>query len=191
MHRGKKIILLAHCILNVNSKVIGLAHSTSGLNQFVFKLMENDFGIVQLPCVEQDMCGLRRWGQVQEQLDHPRYIERCRELLHPIVLQIMDFINNNYQVSAVIGLDGSPSCGVNMTCSSEEWQGEMEDTSTLEKKICSIKQKSEPGVMMRVLRDMLLGEGIDIPFYALREENPTEDINTIFLKITENTEDVK
>ena len=63
--------MLAHCILNTNAKVEGLAGVSGGCTELVGLLLEKGYGIIQLPCVEQDMCGILRWGQVEEQLNHP------------------------------------------------------------------------------------------------------------------------
>lgn len=57
MKREKKIVLIAHCILNVNAKVEGIATSKAGVTELITELMKQGYGIIQLPCVEQDMCG--------------------------------------------------------------------------------------------------------------------------------------
>lgn len=183
MNRGRKIVLLAHCILNVNSKVEGIACSEAGVVSLVNGLMEQGLGIIQLPCVEQDMCGIRRWGQVEEQLNHPRFRERCKELLHPIVQQVKDFAEHGYEVKAVIGLDGSPSCAVNETCSGKEWYGEIGDEYHTLEKARTLTTKQGSGVMMSVLKNMFEQEGLKIPFYAVDETNPSKDTNHILKKI--------
>ncbi len=52
MRRSKKIVLISHCILNVNSKVEGLAQYENNSLELVKYLIENKFGIIQLPCPE-------------------------------------------------------------------------------------------------------------------------------------------
>ena len=100
--------------------------------------------------MEQLCCGISRWGQVKEQLDFPAFRRRCAQLLEPIVDQTEDFIRNGYRVCGVIGLDGSPSCGVNETCSGR-WGGEIGDGYGLEEKIPTLHPVSGSGVMMEVL----------------------------------------
>ncbi len=61
MKRSKKIVLLGHCILNVNSKVEGLAQYENNSLELLEYLIENKFGIIQLPCPEAGFYGMRRW----------------------------------------------------------------------------------------------------------------------------------
>ena len=182
MKREKKIVLVAHCILNMNAKVEGIAPSKAGVDELVIGLMRQGFGIIQLPCVEQDMCGIRRWGQVKEQLDHPNFRARCRTLLQPIINQIEDFIQNGYSVCGVIGLDGSPSCGVELTCSGE-WYGEIGEGFNVLEKANTLQMVPKSGVMMDVLKSMLKERNIEIPFLAVDEANPEMSVQGILTGI--------
>lgn len=170
MKRSKKIVVISHCLLNVNAKVEGLAVERACAKKLIQYLIENDYGMIQLPCAEMDMCGINRWGQVKSQLDHPNYRRRCRELMQPVVCQIEDYISNGYQIEAVIGVDGSPTCGVNRTCIGE-WRGEIGEQYHTMEKAASGRMSPEAGVMMEVLREMLRDSNISIPFYALDEES--------------------
>ena len=58
MKRGRKIVAVAHCILNVNAKVYGIAQCPAGATDLINLLMDNGYGIIQLPCIEQAMCCL-------------------------------------------------------------------------------------------------------------------------------------
>lgn len=180
MNRSRKLVLLSHCILNPNSKVEGLVDSSS--EDLVINLMKSGYGIIQLPCIEQDMCGIRRWGQVKEQLDHPNYRRRCRELLEPIVYQVKDFLNNGYTVAAVVGIDGSPSCGVRYTCSGD-WSGEMGEKYGLMEKISTLKTADAPGVMMEELIFLFDREGIEVPFVSLDESDSEGSVGKVFESI--------
>lgn len=182
MKREKKMVLVAHCILNVNAKVEGIAPSKAGVDELVIGLMRQGFGIIQLPCVEQDMCGIRRWGQVKEQLDHPNFRERCYTLLQPIINQVEDFIQNGYSVCGVIGLDGSPSCGVELTCSGE-WYGEIGEGFNVLEKANTLQMVPKSGVMMDVLKSMLKERNIEIPFLAVDEANPEMSVQGILTGI--------
>ena len=88
MKRKKQIILLAHCILNVNSKVYGLAGYKSSLKDLVAFLMDQDLAMIQLPCPELEILGLKRWGHVKDQLDYPFFRQHCRSLLDPMIRQV-------------------------------------------------------------------------------------------------------
>jgi len=171
LKRNKKIVLLAHCILNVNAKVYGIATEPAGCTQIITGLLDRGFGMIQLPCVEQSCFGINRWGQVKEQLNFPGFRTKCRSLLQPIVEQVSDFYANGYEIAAVIGLDGSPACGVNYTCTGN-WGGEIGSGYDLPAKIASLAILREPGVMMEILQEMLKEAGITVQFLAVDETNP-------------------
>lgn len=177
--RSKKIVLLAHCLLNVNAKVQGLAVEPAGCINIVTGLLEQGYGIIQLPCVEQSCFGIRRWGQVKEQVDFPGFRAKCRSLLQPIVEQVTDFTRNGYEIAAVIGMDGSPSCGVNSTCSGN-WGGEIGAGYDLPAKVDSLAILPEAGVMMDILRQMLTEVGVPVIFLGIEESNPQAACQELF-----------
>ena len=170
MNRKKKVILVAHCLLNVNAKVYGIATEPAAAKAFIESILNEGIGMIQLPCVEMDMCGINRWGQVKSQLNHPHFRERCRQLLLPIVYQVEDYYRNGYEICGVIGADGSPSCGVNYTCTGD-WYGEIGEEYQTMQKADTVKPLKEKGVMMDILQEILTERGVDIPFRALEESD--------------------
>lgn len=184
LRRNKKIVLLSHCILNVNAKIYGIATEQAGCIRIVEGLLKNGFGIIQLPCVEQSCFGINRWGQVKEQVDFPAFRAKCRFLLQPIIEQVLDFYENGYEISAIVGLDGSPTCGVNYTCTGK-WGGEIGEGYDLPAKIESLGILREPGVMMEVLKEMLEEMHINARFLSIDESNPNASENELFSKLFE------
>lgn len=176
MERSKKIILVAHCILNSNAKVEGLAIYKGVLKDLVRFFMDADFGIIQLPCMETIVYGIKRWGHVKEQFDSPFFRKQCRHMLEPIVDQIVDYHQNGYHIAAVIGIDGSPSCGVSITCSSKLWGGEVSNQFGLQEKMEDLRTVEDQGVFMEELKKLLHNRGIDIPFLAIDEADSTSSI---------------
>ena len=77
MQRGKKIILLSHCILNVNPKVEGLEPYESLVKELTDYLYENKVGIIQLPCPEMAIYGIKRWGHVKDQFNYSFFKKSC------------------------------------------------------------------------------------------------------------------
>lgn len=175
MNRQKKMVFISYCILNVNSKVEGIALSESGLTELVYRLMKKGYGLIQLPCIEMECCGLKRWGQVEDQLNHPYFRNQCELRLKPFVTQAKAFLEQGYEIAGVIGLDGSPTCGVSETCSGN-WSGEMGTQYNTQSKIDTLTHKKGPGVMMRIFQEMLKKENIIIPFYGIEENNKSIDI---------------
>nr|WP_312578116.1 CD3072 family TudS-related putative desulfidase [Sedimentibacter sp.] len=184
LKRNKKIVLVAHCILNINAKVYGIATEPAGCRQIVSALLDNGYGIIQLPCVEQSCFGIKRWGQVKDQMNFPGFRSKCYDLLKPIIEQILDFYYNGYEISAVIGLDGSPACGVNYTCTGN-WGGEIGEGYDLQSKICTLNKLTEYGVMMEVLAEMLDKSGIDTKFLSVDESNPEASSQDLIAELVE------
>jgi predicted secreted protein len=113
--RSRKIIVVAHCILNQNSRVQGIAHYPGMVNEIVDVLRKNEVGIIQMPCPELTYAGLLRWSQTREQYDTPAYRRHCRQIASSTADQIEEYSRNNFKVLAVLGVDGSPTCGVDET----------------------------------------------------------------------------
>ncbi len=155
----------------MNAKVYGLATESAGCKSIISGLLDAGIGIIQLPCVEQSCFGINRWGQVKNQMDFPGFRSLCKSLLQPIVEQVSDFYHNGYQISAIIGIDGSPACGVKYTCAGD-WGGEFTGPDDVAVRLETLKTENAYGVMMEVLQGLLLAEKINVPFLSVDESNP-------------------
>ncbi|WP_461613618.1 CD3072 family TudS-related putative desulfidase [Clostridium sp. Marseille-QA1073] len=179
MKRSKKICLVTHCILNGNAKVEGLCNYKGAVKEVVEFLMNKDFGIIQLPCPEINLYGIKRWGHVKEQFNTPYFRENCTSLLKPIINQIEDYKNNGYEIALVLGIDGSPSCGINYTCSSKKWSGELSGNENLSKILKDISTIKSPGVFMEIFRKNLESIGVNPIYLTLNESNVESSIEAI------------
>ena len=120
---GEKIAVIAHCLLNQNTKPHLRARYPGIVTPILDVLRENEFALMQLPCPEIAFAGIKRWSQVIEQFDTPKYRHHCRDLAVRSVDQFEHFIRYDPFKLVIIGLEGSPSCGVKLTGSSPDWQG--------------------------------------------------------------------
>lgn len=145
---------------------MGLSAYGGALERIVNKYVSTGTGIIQLPCPELTYLGLKRWGMTREQYDTPYYRRHCNNILIPYVDQIQDYVCNNYIIEKIIGVDGSPSCGVNVTCLG--YCGGMLSGQ----KAYTSQEVSEAGVFIRELSVMLKQRDITIPFDAINEKNP-------------------
>lgn len=183
MLRSKKIIIVCHCILNCNSKVEGLSEYNGAL-EFNKKLIDEGFGIIQLPCPEMILYGIKRWGHVKEQFDNMMYRNKCREILKDYVIQIDMYLKSGYDIKGIIAIEGSPSCGYAKTCSSQNWFGELSGCKNLSEKLDDIKMINDRGVFMDEFIKLLEENNLDINILGLDEsdlENSLEKIsNDIF-----------
>ena len=179
MNRGKRIIILAHCILNANAKVYGLSTYPAVMTNLVNYLIENNIAIIQLPCPEMEIYGIQRWGHVKEQFDTLHFREKCSQMLKGIVGQIKNYRDNNYEVLGIVGINGSPSCGVTKTCSSKEWYGDFLDKEETWGRIEKLSVVNGMGVFIEELTKLLQTYDIQIPLWAVDEmdfENSTNEI---------------
>jgi hypothetical protein len=130
--RSRKVVFLSHCILNENTRYLGGASRESCVSEILKACIENHIGIVQMPCPEQ-----RAWGGVTKKLLLMAYeskgtlLNSCRRFVIPLILaytslvywwmardtagQIQDYLASGFSVAGVVGIDGSPTCGVNQT----------------------------------------------------------------------------
>ena len=187
--RSKKVIFLAHCILNENTRYLGGACSGGCVPEILTQCIESDFGIVQMPCPEQ-----KAWGGVMKRMLLTVYGSRgaivyfCRHIILPLFIiytkliygrlarqiarQIQDYLNTGFCVIGIVGIDGSPSCGVSRTL---DFRNSFEvlaniniDSVTLEdaNKVvmeCRVKGK---GFFIDALQKNLTRKNIDIRFWG-------------------------
>lgn len=164
MNRSKKIAIISHCIINQNSVVKGEYKDINIFFPFIKKLFEENIGILQLPCPETEYYGLRRWGHVKEQFDNCGYRKYLEKIVNSFVDIIKEYINNGYEIVGIYGIAGSPSCGVNLTCSAN-WEGEISLYKDKEDIVSRVKMINESGIFMEIFKSVLDKNKINIPFY--------------------------
>lgn len=175
----KRIILVSHCIMNQYSKVESTCPKNPDIIRLLSFLMEKRIGIIQLPCPETHMYGLKRWGHVKDQFDTPFFRSTSKDLLKPIVGQVKDYINNGYELLGIVAIEGSPSCGASKTCTGKEWGGDFKDIKVIEEKISKLVYGDGKGVFMEELEKMLNIEEIEHRFLGLYGEEVDNLIKSI------------
>lgn len=118
----RTVCYLAHCLLNANAKVDEGARCQGVSSPVLALLRDHDCTIRQMPCPELAFGGTSRFWAVREQYDTPVYRAHCRRLAEPVAAQIRADVATGARV-IVIGIDGSPSMGVELTAASPEWGG--------------------------------------------------------------------
>ena len=113
--RSRKIVVVAHCVLNQNSRVQGRVYSPGMINEIVDVLRKNEVGVIQMICPELTYAGLLRGSQTKEQYDIPAYRRHCRQIASSTADQIKEYSRNNFQILVILAIDGSPTCGVEET----------------------------------------------------------------------------
>jgi predicted secreted protein len=127
--RSKRVIFVSHCLLNENTRYAGGAFRSGGIDELTAVFQRAGLGIVQMRCPEQ--CA---WGGVRKRHILAVYgsrgslIFRLLPVLVPLFLwytrvrywflagvvarDIDDYLGSGYSVAGVVGVGGSPSCGV-------------------------------------------------------------------------------
>ena len=173
----KKILLVSHCLLNTASKLKSYDESEmkaeDSLRKEIIKTaVDNDIHLLQLPCPEFIMYGSRRWGHVSEQFDTPYFRSQCRKLLEDYMLQIKEYLSNDrFRILGIVGIDGSPSCGVDYTCYGT-WGGNLSDRDDLQDCIATSPLGSGKGILMDEFSKLLKEQGVDVPMVGLFADEP-------------------
>lgn len=178
MNRNRKIILLCHCILNCNSKVEGCSLYGGAMSDITKALIDSGFGIIQLPCPELTLYGIKRWGHVKDQFDTPYYRKHCRNMFVPYLEQLQDYMSSGYEIIGLIGINGSPSCGINKTCMGS-WGGEFSESPDLESTLGSVKLVASQGVFIEELSSILQANNINLPFIGIDEADMADSVEKI------------
>jgi predicted secreted protein len=171
--RSKRIVLVAHCILNQNAKIDRCAHYPGAVTEVVNALVESGVGIVQMPCPELLLLGLDR--QVDRTLSatiesedtrvgrlmlEPNAGSLCRELARGLVDQIEEYRKNGFQVHGAIGINGSPTCGVESSWFDDEPVG-------------------RPGAFIRALLDECIARELPLPVVGVKAYEPSAALGAV------------
>lgn len=169
----KKILLVSHCIINGSSKVESFTKNTDreeARKKILRLIIDEDIDIIQLPCPEILIYGVNRWGHVREQFDTPHFRSICRKELLVYIHQIQEYISKGYEIIGILGIDGSPSCGVDLTCSAD-WGGEIGSNPKLNDTINSLRYINDRGIFMEELENMLEKNNINIKMLGFSLQN--------------------
>jgi len=171
--RGKKVVLLAHCILNQNAKIDRCAHYPGMLLEVVSALIAAGVGVIQMPCPELLYLGLDREAEhgavttvesedsrVAGRMQDDAAQALCRRLANDLVQQVEDYQKHGFEVIGVVGINGSPTCGVEIGWSTT---GETHD----------------PGEFIQTLREELDKKGISLPMRGIKAYEPSHVTSTL------------
>jgi predicted secreted protein len=186
--RSRRVVFLSHCLLNENTRYLGGACRCGAVGEVVQACLDGGLGIVQMPCPEQ-----HAWGGVLKRRllwffgaeGTLRY--RLRRVLLPVSLwytrrvykkiarqvadQIADYQSSGFTVVGIVGVEGSPSCGVRQTLDAKrslELVGRLPPAAHA-KDVNAIVQAclvEGSGMFVEVLREELERRGLVVPFLA-------------------------
>lgn len=179
-NRSKKVAFVSSCLLNANNKVLGLSRYKGVCKEVLEVLMENDYGILQMPCPETLYLGVNRWWATKNVYACYCFTLHCNNLAKQMVNYMTGYEKAEYETPIILACDGSPSCGYNLTSFHKDWGGEpaeLKFEKTLVKGM---------GVFIEQLTLEIEKEGIKKPtFYGLS----LDDITTPYEKIIDDFKD--
>jgi len=109
----KKVVFVPHCILNQNVRANGKEKSNGAVKEIVNFFTEAEVGIVQLPCPEVEFDGgLNRQAKTKENYNTEKYRKQCREISLEILKNVKKYLDKEYKVLGILGIEFSPTCGV-------------------------------------------------------------------------------
>ena len=171
--RSKNVIFVAHCVLNQNSVSDGTAACPGSIKEILALLNESNVGIVQMPCPELVCLGLDRGNvdgstypvleentRIRRMMSQRSAIDKIALLVQQLVFQISEYRKYGFTVLGIVGINRSPSCGV--------------DTTTMNK-----REVEGEGVFIQALRNELRKNGIDIDFVGIKAFEPGKAVKDI------------
>jgi predicted secreted protein len=199
--RSGTVVFLAHCLLNQNVRYLGGASHPGIVEEAVEEARRQGHGVYQLPCPEQ-----RAWGGVLKRITAPVYDAegtlryrlrrpllwlfthyttlRYRRLAARVANDIGDYLRSGFAVVGVVGVGGSPSCGVLRTLDLPRAVEAMAacplatlDRGVVNRQVIAANMVAGEGLFVREIRRALRRKGIQVPFaeHKLATEPPDHD----------------
>jgi predicted secreted protein len=157
--RSKKVIFVAHCLINQNARCNGSAETPASVRGIPEYLLQNQIGIAQMPCPELSSLGLGREGLIYDQLSTPGSRRHLKLIAQDIAYQITQYRKHGFKVLAVLGINCSPSCGVDC----HAYNG----------------RKPGKGAFMEELTEEFNNTGLEIPLIGVADTEPEKALAEI------------
>ena len=155
--RKRRVIFISHCWLNINTRFPeGCAFE--GANVPLIKtLLDSGLGIIQMPCPEYECLGLEKAGYGE--ITGTALRSGFRRVAEVVAKQIEDYRDLGFEIVGVMGMNPSPSCGVDAAKGKGTMLGADRD----------ISEKTEPGLFIEELQKLLVERGIqNVHFFGVR-----------------------
>jgi predicted secreted protein/putative sterol carrier protein len=155
--RERRVIFISHCWLNINTRFPQGAAFQGANEPLVKTLLDSGLGIIQMPCPEYEVLGLEKYAYGDIVLEPLR--AKFREVAQIVVKQIQDYLALGFEVVGILGMNPSPSCGVDSTKGKGTMLGTNRDTS----------EEDDSGIFMDELKKLLAENGLsDIRIFGVR-----------------------
>ncbi len=162
-----KVLVLAHCILNQAARwwQSGNPRRIYGPVREVLDVLSSlKIGVLQLPCPEFSFCGNPRPPRTKDEYENLEGFRlHCVNLARRSALELKNFLNlgrdPKIRLLAIVGVEYSPTCGVNWTTRRIDGKSEY---------------VNEKGLFIEALEKELEDLGLNIPFLGIDLHNPAD-----------------
>jgi predicted secreted protein len=178
--RSQKIIVCCHCVLNQNAKLEGIAGWPGMISEVVEIIQRSGTGILQMGCPEIIYEGIGRFDKSYEQYDCVAFREVCKQISKNTIDQIQNYQKWGYRVVGILAIDGSPSCGYNLTQSAPEWRGLVAEQSWQK-----VRYEPRNGILFEEMKPDLDRLKTPVPVVGIPEVAELGDLSVTLEKITE------
>ncbi len=126
--RSKRIVFIAHCILNQNSISDGTAVYPAAFRDVIDFFLSQNIGIVQMPCPEFSCLGLDRGNpqganspvvventRIRKEMEKEEPGRKLSLLIDYVTEQILEYQKYGFEIVGIVGANRSPNCGVDTT----------------------------------------------------------------------------
>jgi predicted secreted protein len=171
--RSKKVILVAHCILNQNAKLDRCAHYPGAIEEVSEILVASGVGLLQMPCPELLCMGLDRGvaagtnptieaedTRIAKRMGEADALSTLLGIIDNLVFQIQEYRSNGFEIVGVLGINGSPTCAVETT-----WYNDAE--------------RDGPGVFIKMLQKEIRSKGFAIDMRGIKAYEPAEAVTRL------------
>jgi predicted secreted protein len=179
--RSRRVVFISHCLLNENVRYLGGAFQPGAVREALAPFLNQGIGIVQMPCPEQ-----RAWGGVLKRRTLRYYGSSRRlgpaallafrgytrwmywRLARRVVRDLEDYLHSGFEVVGIVGIAGSPSCGVARTLDLRRSLPVIADP-TIDRDNLNARAIAEcvipgRGLFVEALRRRLHRRGLEVPF---------------------------
>jgi predicted secreted protein len=136
-------------------------------------IRESKAGILQMPCPEMLYEGIGRFDKSVEQYRCAAFRAICEREAKNVIDQVENYIQWGYKLPVILAIDGSPSCGFNVTLSAPEWRGLVAG-----KHWDDPRPIMESGVYMETIRTELHRRNLHIPILGIPETPELGDLDS-------------
>lgn len=116
MNRSNRCVFVSHCMLNQAVMAKGLVRGEPAIIKQVLQFcMDNDIGIVQMPCPETlcDAGGLGRERHGKKWYEERGLRDTSRSIAREQANYMVKLCSGGVAILAIIGMEFSPACAVN------------------------------------------------------------------------------